>query len=220
MGLLEISPKYLVSAAADCTLRVWDPVTGQCRATLHGHNAAITCFHHDPKLNRVVSGSDGGVKAWELTSQDASGGFRSLPSTTQSTQSGAGFNFTQTPEGPQPVYGRYTRDVVTDVSGVWRVRMDDRRLVTAVQKGPENRTWFEVLDFTVEHDDDVVTVVIPDESFDRDDDDDDNDDDDVDGDDEVDDDEVDDDIDQDDDDHPDIPHTLGYTAPDGWEDEE
>ncbi|KAJ3009464.1 SCF ubiquitin ligase complex subunit cdc4, partial [Thoreauomyces humboldtii] len=68
VGLLELSPEYLVSAAADSTLRVWSPSTGQCLANLTGHNAAITCFHHDPKLNRIVSGSEGGVKVWELSS--------------------------------------------------------------------------------------------------------------------------------------------------------
>ena len=62
MGLLEISPKYLVSAAADATLRIWCPMSGKCLAILAGHSAAITCFHHDADLNRIVSGSDGGVK--------------------------------------------------------------------------------------------------------------------------------------------------------------
>jgi F-box and WD-40 domain protein CDC4 len=59
---LEISSKFLVSAAADATLRIWDPLTGQCLANLVGHSAAITCFHHDSDLNRIVSGSDGGIK--------------------------------------------------------------------------------------------------------------------------------------------------------------
>ncbi|KAI9207575.1 WD40-repeat-containing domain protein, partial [Polychytrium aggregatum] len=116
VGLLELSPSYVVSAAADSTLRIWSPLTGECLATLTGHSAAITCFHHDPKLNRIVSGSDGGVKVWELSSA-----------------------------GPI-VHGRFIRDLISDVAGVWRVRMDERRLVCAVQKD-QQRTWFEVLDF-------------------------------------------------------------------------
>jgi F-box and WD-40 domain protein CDC4 len=62
IGLLEISRQFIVSAAADATLRIWNPMTGQCLGNLVGHPAAITCFHHDPELNRIVSGSEGGVK--------------------------------------------------------------------------------------------------------------------------------------------------------------
>ncbi|KAI8823647.1 WD40-repeat-containing domain protein [Fimicolochytrium jonesii] len=142
VGLLELSPQYLVSAAADATLRIWSPTTGQCLANLTGHSAAITCFHHEPRLNRIVSGSDGGVKVWELNSTGYGSG---------QPPAGAPFvpalAFTQGPNGPQPVHGRFIRDLVGNVQGVWRVRMDEQRLVCAVQRdgGP---TWFEVLDFT------------------------------------------------------------------------
>lgn len=142
VGLLELSPQYLVSAAADATLRIWSPTTGQCLANLTGHSAAITCFHHDPKLNRIVSGSDGGVKVWELSSTGYGSG---------QPPAGVPFApalpFTQGPNGPQPVHGRFIRDLVGGVQGVWRVRMDEQRLVCAVQK-EGGRTWFEVLDFT------------------------------------------------------------------------
>ncbi|KAI9345668.1 hypothetical protein BDR26DRAFT_142639 [Obelidium mucronatum] len=158
VGLLELSPEYLVSAAADQSLRIWAPGSGHCLAHLHGHTAAITCFHHDPKLNRIVSGSDGGVKLWELSS--AVGGGLSVGSgssagtaaglgvdgATQATGMGPGFEFRQGPNGPEPVYGRYSRDLVSGVAGVWRVRMDERRLVCAISKEGGN-TWFQVLDF-------------------------------------------------------------------------
>ena len=148
VGLLEISPQYLVSAAADSSLRVWSPITGQCLATLAGHAAAITCFHHDPKLNRIVSGSDGGVKVWELSSCGPIG-----PSRSAATRN------------PLPQYGRLLRDLVTNVQGVWRVRMDERRLVCAVQK-EQGRTFFEVLDFAEDADDgetsDAEDVSFPD----------------------------------------------------------
>ncbi|KAJ2986973.1 SCF ubiquitin ligase complex subunit cdc4, partial [Globomyces sp. JEL0801] len=68
VGLLELTPKYLISAAADSTLRIWSPMTGKLLGTLTGHSAAITCFQHDTVSNRIVSGSDGGVKVWELSS--------------------------------------------------------------------------------------------------------------------------------------------------------
>ncbi|KAI8621009.1 hypothetical protein BC830DRAFT_1224959 [Chytriomyces sp. MP71] len=140
VGLLELSPEYLVSAAADQSLRIWAPTTGHCLAHLYGHSAAITCLHHDPRLNRIVSGSDGSVKLWELSS--ASGG--GLDGSAIGT--GPGFEFRQGPNGPEPVYGRFTRDLISNIQGVWRVRMDERRLVCAISR-EGGSTWFEVLDF-------------------------------------------------------------------------
>ncbi|KAJ3398542.1 SCF ubiquitin ligase complex subunit cdc4 [Chytriomyces hyalinus] len=144
VGLLELSPEYLVSAAADQSLRIWEPTTGSCLAHLHGHTAAITCLHHDPKLNRIVSGSDGGVKLWELSS--AANGACSSGASTSTNGSGPGFEFRQGRNGPEPVYGRFARDLVSNIQGVWRVRMDERRLVCAISR-EGGSTWFEVLDF-------------------------------------------------------------------------
>ncbi|ORY56759.1 WD40 repeat-like protein [Neocallimastix californiae] len=133
VGLLEISPNYIISGAADSTLRIWSAETGQCMSVLNGHQAAISCFHHDPKLNRIVSGSDGGVKLWELCSTGPSRTNKLL----SDTRSGISKNVT---------YGKYVRELIRGVQGVWRVRMDERRLVCAVQR-EGGRTWFEVLDF-------------------------------------------------------------------------
>ncbi|ORX54302.1 hypothetical protein BCR36DRAFT_348454 [Piromyces finnis] len=133
VGLLEISPNYIISGAADSTLRIWSAETGQCMSVLNGHQAAISCFHHDPKLNRIVSGSDGGVKLWELCSTGPSKSNKLL----SDTRTGISKNVT---------YGKYVRELIRGVQGVWRVRMDERRLVCAVQR-EGGRTWFEVLDF-------------------------------------------------------------------------
>ncbi|KAG6336923.1 hypothetical protein ID866_2161 [Astraeus odoratus] len=64
VGLLGLSPSYLVSAAADSTLRIWDPDTGELRHTLAAHAGAITCFQHDEF--KVLSGSDGTLKMWNI----------------------------------------------------------------------------------------------------------------------------------------------------------
>lgn len=140
MGLLELSAKFLVSAAADSSLRIWNPNTGECLAQLQGHPGPITCFHHDTHSNRLVSGSDGGVKLWEL-------GSKILETRKRSDNSGGiGYEMIQGPNGPEPVYGRFMYDLAKSASGVWRVSMDERRLVTAVQR-EGGRTWFEVFDF-------------------------------------------------------------------------
>lgn len=64
VGLLGISPSFLVSAAADSTLRVWDIDTGELQHTLAAHTGAITCFQHDEF--KVLSGSDGTLKMWNI----------------------------------------------------------------------------------------------------------------------------------------------------------
>ncbi|KAI8809171.1 WD40-repeat-containing domain protein [Cladochytrium replicatum] len=134
VGLLELSPQYLISAAADATLRIWNPETSACLSTLTGHAAAITCFHHDPKLNRIVSGAENGIKVWELSNRAGRG--------VGASQNGG------------VIHGRFIRDLMKDVQGVWRVRMDERRLVCAVQRDETRKTSFEVLDFGAGIDDD------------------------------------------------------------------
>lgn len=64
VGLLKLSPSYLISASADSTLRIWDPDTGELRNTLSAHRGAITCFQHDEA--KVLSGSDGVLKMWNV----------------------------------------------------------------------------------------------------------------------------------------------------------
>jgi F-box and WD-40 domain protein CDC4 len=66
VGLLGLSPSHLVSAAVDSTLRIWDPDTGEVRHTLAAHTGAITCFQHDEF--KVLSGSDGMLKMWDVRS--------------------------------------------------------------------------------------------------------------------------------------------------------
>jgi WD40 repeat protein len=67
VGLLGLVDDYLVSAAADATLRVWDAKTGQrlhVMAGSIGHQGPITSFQHDKY--KIISGSEGGVKMWNI----------------------------------------------------------------------------------------------------------------------------------------------------------
>jgi len=64
VGLLGLNANHLVSAAADCTVRIWDPARGVCLRVLAAHSAAITCFQHDG--SKVISGSDGNLKMWDF----------------------------------------------------------------------------------------------------------------------------------------------------------
>jgi len=102
----------LVSAAADSSLRIWDPENGQCKSTLTAHTGAITCFQHDGQ--KVISGSDRTLKMWNVKT------------------------------------GECIKDLLTDLSGVWQVKFDERRCVAAVQR--DNRTFVEVIDFGASRD--------------------------------------------------------------------
>ncbi|KAJ5225784.1 hypothetical protein N7468_007009 [Penicillium chermesinum] len=113
VGLLALQNDHLVSAAADSTLRIWDPEHGHCKNSLSAHTGAITCFQHDGQ--KVISGSDRTLKMWDVST------------------------------------GNCIRDLLTDLSGVWQVKFNDRRCVAAVQR--EALTYIEVLDFGAARDD-------------------------------------------------------------------
>ena len=104
VGLLALEHDFLVSAAADSTLRIWDSVHGHCKNTLSAHTGAITCFQHDGQ--KVISGSDRTLKMWDVRN------------------------------------GECVRDLLTDLSGVWQVKFNDRRCVAAVQR--DSLTYIEV----------------------------------------------------------------------------
>ncbi|KZT52733.1 WD40 repeat-like protein [Calocera cornea HHB12733] len=57
----------LVSASYDCTVRVWDMESGECRFVLSGHTQKVYSVALDPVGERCVSGSmDGMVRIWSL----------------------------------------------------------------------------------------------------------------------------------------------------------
>jgi F-box and WD-40 domain protein CDC4 len=112
VGLLALEHEFLVSAAADSTLRIWDSAHGHCKNTLSAHTGAITCFQHDKQ--KVISGSDRTLKMWDVRT------------------------------------GECVRDLLTDLSGVWQVKFNDRRCVAAVQR--DSLTYIEVLDFGASRD--------------------------------------------------------------------
>ena len=57
----------LASAGADRVVRIWDVATGELRATLHGHSAAVfgLAFSPDGKLLASAS-ADRTIRCWDL----------------------------------------------------------------------------------------------------------------------------------------------------------
>ncbi|KAJ7685656.1 WD40 repeat-like protein [Mycena polygramma] len=59
--------RTLVSGSYDCSVRVWDLVTGACRWVLSGHTQKVYSVVLDPPRHQACSGSmDGTVRIWDL----------------------------------------------------------------------------------------------------------------------------------------------------------
>jgi F-box and WD-40 domain protein CDC4 len=63
VGVLSLSDPYLISAAPDTHVMLWDPATADRRYLLQGHKGAITCVAHDS--SNILSGSRGSLKWWD-----------------------------------------------------------------------------------------------------------------------------------------------------------
>ncbi|KAF9818666.1 hypothetical protein IEO21_02646 [Rhodonia placenta] len=59
--------RTLVSGSYDCTVRIWDIITGQCKWVLGGHSQKVYSVVLDIHRNLACSGSmDGTVRVWNL----------------------------------------------------------------------------------------------------------------------------------------------------------
>ncbi|KAF7979603.1 hypothetical protein HWV62_41920 [Athelia sp. TMB] len=59
--------RTLVSGSYDCTVRIWDIITGECKWVLSGHTQKVYSVVLDPSRNQACSGSmDSTVRVWNL----------------------------------------------------------------------------------------------------------------------------------------------------------
>jgi WD40 repeat protein len=65
---VSLDGKRLLTGSSDCTLRLWDPDTGECLRVLKGHTGPVLAASLSPDGKRVLSGSlDSSVRLWDAT---------------------------------------------------------------------------------------------------------------------------------------------------------
>lgn len=142
--VLDHARSRCISGSMDNLVKVWDLQTGACLFNLEGHTSLVGLL--DLSHDRLVSAAaDSTLRIWD----PESGACKS----TLSAHTGAITCFQH--DGQKVISGsdrtlkmwnvkngECVRDLLTDLSGVWQVRFDERRCVAAVQRN--NLTYIEV----------------------------------------------------------------------------
>lgn len=145
--VLDHERQRCISGSMDNLVKVWSLETGSCLFNLEGHTSLVGLL--DLSADRLVSAAaDSTLRIWD----PESGACRA----TLSAHTGAITCFQH--DGQKVISGSdrtlkmwnvktgdCVRDLLTELSGVWQVRFDERRCVAAVQRN--NLTYIEVLDF-------------------------------------------------------------------------
>ncbi|KAI7174154.1 WD40 repeat-like protein, partial [Hortaea werneckii] len=136
-----------ISGSMDNLVKVWDLQTGSCLYNLEGHTSLVGLL--DLSHDRLVSAAaDSTLRIWDpesgackATLSAHTGAITCFQHDGQKVISGSD----RTLKMWNVKNGECVRDLLTDLSGVWQVRFDERRCVAAVQRN--NLTYIEVLDF-------------------------------------------------------------------------
>ncbi|OLL23945.1 Cell division control protein 4 [Neolecta irregularis DAH-3] len=149
---LDTKKGKAVSGSMDCFVKVWDLVGGDCLYTLEGHTSLVGLLSLSHR-QLVSAAADSTLRIWNPDSGQCqhiltahTGAITCFQHDDQKVISGS--------DGNVKIWdiktGRFIRDILTGLSGVWQIKFDERRCVAAVQRNQE--TCFEVLDFGTELD--------------------------------------------------------------------
>lgn len=142
--VLDHKRRRCISGSMDNTVKIWSLETGVCLHTLEGHTSLVGLL--DLKNDRLVSAAaDSTLRIWDPENGQCKN--------TLTAHTGAITCFqhdgTKVISGSDRTLkmwnvktGECFKDLLTDLSGVWQVKFDERRCVAAVQR--ENLTFIEV----------------------------------------------------------------------------
>ncbi|KAL9554596.1 hypothetical protein MBANPS3_002738 [Mucor bainieri] len=147
--VMDAERNRCMSGSMDTSVRIWDLDTGDCIKKLEGHSVLVGLLGLS-RRHLVSAAADSVLRVWSpetgVCHHALSGHGNSITCFQHDNDkviSGS--------EGGLKMWdiqtGRFVRDLITNVDGVWRVAFDGRRCVAAVQK--RNETSFRILDFGV-----------------------------------------------------------------------
>ncbi|KAF2089472.1 WD40 repeat-like protein [Saccharata proteae CBS 121410] len=150
--VLDHGRNRCVSGSMDCHVKVWSLDSGQCLHTLEGHSSLVGLL--DLSHDRLVSAAaDSTLRIWDpengqckATLTAHTGAITCFQHDGQKVVSGSD----RTLKMWDVKTGECVKDLLTDLSGVWQVKFNERRCVAAVQRNA--MTYIEVLDFGASRD--------------------------------------------------------------------
>ena len=142
--VLDTKRNRCISGSMDNFVKIWSLESGQCLFTLEGHTSLVGLL--DLRDERLVSAAaDSTLRIWDpengqckSTLTAHTGAITCFQHDGQKVISGSD----RTLKMWNVKTGECIKDLLTDLSGVWQVKFDERRCVAAVQR--DNRTYVEV----------------------------------------------------------------------------
>jgi len=150
--VLDHEHNRCISGSMDNLVKVWSLETGQCLFNLEGHTSLVGLL--DLSHGRLVSAAaDSTLRIWDPQTGSCkstlcahTGAITCFQHDAQKVISGSD----RTLKMWNVQTGEFVRDLLTDLSGVWQVKFDERRCVAAVQRNQQ--TYIEVMDFGASRD--------------------------------------------------------------------
>ncbi|KAE8386891.1 SCF ubiquitin ligase complex subunit cdc4 [Aspergillus alliaceus] len=150
--VLDHKRNRCISGSMDNMVKVWSLETGSILYNLEGHSSLVGLL--DLKCDRLVSAAaDSTLRIWDPETGQCknmlsahTGAITCFQHDGQKVISGSD----RTLKMWDVRTGECVRDLLTDLSGVWQVKFNDRRCVAAVQR--DSLTYIEVLDFGASRD--------------------------------------------------------------------